>query len=353
MARKFDLPQTKGNFKLSGNVVGTQRKNAFTSGLTSRGFEYNSMELPVQFDKHNQVYIKLFGMPREFVYVSQKNDEGKHEKTIKIPWQDRNKPLKENQSMMGVKLGVTQVERNGDVANEIKTVAEYDAINEIKQNIEDGQGIFVRGSLEFQSYINKDGNASKTINLVPVQFSKTTKFKSIDFEKEDFKPMSVFEQTIVVTEAYEDNGRKYVSGYVIGYNTIESVDFEIKCHSGEKATQSLYNNLKKLKPFTAIRLFGEITNEQVIETVVEDDGWGDEDTFSQVTSFQPMRLIVTGASASTIDTETYTEDEINQALVAIQEFGESTENKPVVKNDNEVENDTNWGDFVSDDDIPF
>lgn len=330
MARKFNLQQTKGDFTLVGNTIGTKRNNAFRSGVTQSGKEYVSMNIGVQTDEKQRVFVELFGMQMDNVFISEKDENGKHKKTVKVAWKDRKKQLLDNQQLIGVKIGVIQQQTEDGLRNKNLNLTNFDAVNLIQENITDNEGVFVRGNISYSSFTDKNGNFKRQTKLIPIQFSKTVKTSKIDFTTEGFEPNAFFEQEIVFMEVIEVDGKKYINGYVVDFNDITSVDFEIKCKE-EKVTNQLFKNLQTLKPYTKIKIYGIISHEQPTETIDEFDGWGDVNKAEQISSFKPMRLIVTGADQNSIDDTIYNAKEFQKVLRSLREFG-GTDVEEIVKN---------------------
>ena len=141
--------------------------------------------------------------------------------------------------------------------------------------------------------------------------------------------------------------RFILSALVVNYSSIVPVDFIV-----EDAT--LAGRMKKnLKPFNSIEVTGKFKSSVVVEEVTEEDEWGEKNSFNRVATPRVFEMIVTGASPSSIDLETYTEENIAEARRAIA-------NKDKVENNfgekkTEAASNDGWGDDSSfdDEDTPW
>ena len=95
---------------------------------------------------------------------------------------------------------------------------------------------------------------------------------------------------------------------------------------------------KNLKPYNAIKVFGNIVNKALKEEVEQDDAWGEPNPMDQTGNSYIRELTIIGANKETLDTETYTQETVDEALQAIREFGGLNTNTKVVSTD-----DGDWG----------
>ena len=140
--------------------------------------------------------------------------------------------------------------------------------------------------------------------------------------------MADFTQVIVFTgiKPNEDKTKATVSAKIINYDSIEDAEFII----ADMNLAKIFN--KNLKPYTSIKVWGNISVEKAVEEVTTTDCWGVENNMDKINSPTVRELIITGADPATIDTTTYTEAEIDKAIEAIKaaknaekDFGGSTE----------------------------
>ena len=90
---------------------------------------------------------------------------------------------------------------------------------------------------------------------------------------------------------------------------------------------------KNLKPYTSIKVWGNISVEKNIEEVETTDCWGQKNNMEKTNAPTVRKLIITGADPETIDTSTYSESEIDKAIEAMKaakkaenDFGGSASN---------------------------
>lgn len=343
MAKKriFELPETKGKFELSGIVNGTKKDNFYKEIKTNSKKNMRIVNYGLSYDKDCAVYENLTGMEKEKVYFSKKNKDNKVE-TEAVSWADRFSFNKEGYRLMGVNTGVKKkLNEEGKEVNDKKVLTEFDSAKEIAENLVDGKSVFTKGKIEFSSFTDDKGNNRRSVKLVPNQVSLCS---DIDFSKEDFTPKHNFNQVIVFMGIEKEKvdeketGRAIVSAKIVNYDSIEDAEFIIE----KKELMALFK--KNLKPYTAIKVSGNIVSKQETETVVDTDVWGDEDEMEKAKSSFKTEFVITGAKPSTIDKETYTQEKIEAAIEAVKkskraesDFGSSND-------------DDSWGDTATDTD---
>lgn len=347
--RLFNLPETKGEIKLRGMVTGTQKDNFLTMKTTKKGNPMNFLKFGLEVGKDSTVYLDLNGSERKEVFFYKKSEtKGQKGVTKRIPWNNRKTFKEDGFNLIGMTVGLEKViDENGKEKNDLKTLTEYDACEYISNNLIDGDSLFVLGSIDFGSYKNKNDEIKRSVKFVP---NKILGAKEIDFEAEDFEQVADFQQTIVFMGiTLDDSDKEDVKGVVeakiIKYSTIEDAEFIIR-------DKKLYNVFKKnLKPYTAIKVWGNINNRVDSDDVEEDNGWGERNSFEKHTKTFIRELVITGADPSTIDSDTYSREEVDNALELIanskkasSEFGDNDDissdwgNKPSSKDeDDEIE----------------
>ena len=338
-----ELKQTPNVFQARGKVTGVKKKNFFTNGVTTNGTEYQAVEFGVQIDTNKTVYVTLNAFVRDAVYYSKRGEKGTKSIVKSVPWVNRKQCPGDGFQLIGVNISTG---RDADGNNVNEKMTEYDAVSWLRDNLNDGDDVFIRGKLEFSSYTNKKGEKSRRTRLVPTQISYCK--RPVDFTEEGFTPMCEFENTLVFSAIEQETddelkptGRYILSGYSIGYNTVEDVSFIIDADHGKLA-----KNLRKaMKPGYSINTFGKVNVVIDVSTEEEDDGWGEASPLERINSPVRREYIVYKADPSTIDKDTYSEEDIAKAIKNINDaktvkanFGES----------NSESDDSDWG---SDDDF--
>lgn len=344
--RLIDLVQTRGSFSVSGLVTGTDKDSFYEDKLTqSTKKPFRSVNFGVKIDKDgSSVYTYLNGMERKSVYYSRREDKAKGitKDTQEVAWKDRYTFDKEGYRMIGVNVGVKKiVDKKGNEVNDKKVLTEFDACEEIGTNLKDDASVFVKGNLEFSTY-----NDKHNVRLVPTQVSLC---RPIDMEAEDYTPNAQFTQVIVFTgiEPNEDKTKFTVSAKIVNYESIEDAEFVI--HDSKLATAFR----KNIKPYSSIKVWGDIIVERDIEEVEEASVWGTANKMERVNSPTQRLFVITGADPQTIDTEEYSEDKIDKAIAKI-----AASKKAEDDYGNSNSNDGNWGKSLEsndelDDDEPW
>ena len=321
--RLIKLPQTKGEFKISGIVTGTKKGDKFfNQKKTKTGKDMNLLNFGVETNADTTVYVGLNGMVRDEVFFY-KRAEKKGEKgtTKKVAWVDRYKFNEDGYKLIGLNVGVSKkLNDKGEKVNDNNTYTEFDACKQIGDNLQDGQSVFIKGNIEYSSYKNDKDEVKRSTKFVPNQVSLC---RDIDFKAEDFQENNGFKQVIIFEsiefdESDANDKKARVQAKIITYSTIESAEFIIR-------DKKLANIFKKgLKPYNSIKVWGHITNKIETEEVEEEDVWGESNTFDNASKPSIRELVITGADPSSIDTKTYSEEEIDKAVRALKEFGEET-----------------------------
>ena len=352
--RLFDLPETKGSFQLKGVVSGTDSSRFFTEKeiKTARGTRnMRTVNFGVNYNENNRLFVNLMGIEQESVYFYNKDEQ----KTEKVAWSNRDKFNKEGYRLIGNNIGVRKIidPVKGEMVNDKKLLTDYDSCAEINAYLDDDVSVFIRGDLSYRSYINKNNDKVSSINLVPKQVSLCA---DIDFNDEKYIQQNDFKQVIVfmgVDKEMDGNdkhtGRFVVTAKIVTYNTIEDAEFIIE-------NIKLANMFRKnLKPYNSIQVTGHMVAEPVVEEVTDDgDEWGEPDPMERIVTPVRREFIITGAKGSTVDKETYTEQNISEAIIAINK-GKKAEEDFNSDSDKEEENiNDEWGEtLISDEDVPF
>lgn len=353
MANKlFELPQTKGTFQVRGIVSGVEKDNFYTEKKTKTDKDFRMVNFGVEYEDKKTIYPSLNGMPRDKVYFSKKDEDGKTDVKA-VAWKDRIKNAPEGYRMIGVLTGLKKVPGdNGKLKNDNHYRTEYDACEYINENLNDGDSVFVKGNLEFGSYTNKDGEVSRSTRFIPTQISLCK--NEIDFEDEEYTPSHDFTQTIVFTgidqerENDKPTGRFVVDAKIVNYNSIESAEFIIEDAKLAKQMRS------GLKPYNAIQVYGHINvvnNVEDVESEEDDDCWGTSNTMEnkRVTGSTHRELVITGAKPSTIDKDSYSEKAINDAIKKVN-ASKQAEQDFSGKATTSAGTDDDWGASAFDDD---
>lgn len=341
MPALFELPQTRGSFSLRGIIRGTEKENFFVEEKTQKGNGKRTLKYDVFTDTDSKITCTIQGYSGNDVYFYNNNDK----KTVKKRWEDRNTFHADGYRMLSsVMLGIEKDENQKNIK---KTYHLYDAAAYASTQLEDGMNVYSRGNIKYGSFDN-----TKYIRWEPTQVSLLS--RELDMESEDFEPDFTFEQWIVYTgmekevdENDKKTGRVKLFGKIIGYNSVEDAEFII-----EKDKEGLARKIhRQIKPYSAFLLGGIVKRCVPTKTApVEDDGWGDFSAIRKTVAPARTEFIVYAIDPSTIDENTYTEEAINEALLAIKNDRESRKNFEDTKKKSEKITDEEWEKVMSDDD---
>lgn len=298
---KLGLTQTKGRFTARGIVTGTSKENFCKAITTKTGKEMYMVNFGLEINNGKTIFMSMNGMVKDEVYYSKK-DGGTYE-TKKVEWKKRYTFNEDGYRLNGITLGIEKAE---DGTNIKSTLAEFDACEKIGKTLTDGMSVFVSGNIEYSTY-----NDRTSIKYVPTQIYLTR--DDIDFDKEDFEQTANFEQTIVFNEIEKSEDGFTVGGTIVGYSEICQTEFML-----DKSKAAFAKTLKSLKPYTALKVHGIIDvisdTEDVEVDIAADDGWGDPNPMTRVSSPTRRVMIITGADRDSVDTETYSEEDIDNAI---------------------------------------
>lgn len=348
--RIFELPETKGSFQCKGIVNGVKRDKFYTDKKTQTGKDFRAVSFGCEYNATTSMYMSLNGMPQTDVYFSKRNQNTGKTETKKVAWANRNKFNEEGWRMIGINLGLVKTtDKEGKPVNDKKTMTPFDACEYIKKHLDDDVSTFIRGNIEFSSYTDKEGNIRRSVKYVPNQISLCQDVVFGDFN-ENNKPVHDFTQTIVYTgiekekENEKDTGRFVVAAKIVTYSDIVDTEFII--------TDAKLANLfkKNLKAYNAITVHGRIEVSHNIQEESEDDGWGEANAMTAVTAPTKTEMIITGATPSTIDRESYTEKNVAEAVKAIKASKTAEQNFSGKANNNDDDDTNDWGDVDSNDD---
>lgn len=341
---KTTLEQTKGKIKLTGVVTGIGNENAKREGFTKSDKKFQSLSFFVQTSKPNRVKVELFGMEKDHVYAySQKAKD-----TKKIDWAKRN-DNHGDYKVLGVNL---YLEKGEDGKNIRKVLQEYDAVEYITAHLKDGDVVRIQGQIDFQNYVNKQGQEVESEKFVITSITKLD--EELDFEAEDFKEEAIFEQEIVVTETMVDDENKklIVNAKVIKYGgETANATFVVDANEYPK----LANNMAKRLGFgDFIKVFGKIINSVVItenpETPVvdEEDDWGGDEEIKKDFENNFIRDYINELRITSVDSSTYEQKKYKE-----EDF--ESEDEDAFNGDVDVEDGDDFSDEDEEeiDDLPF
>lgn len=264
--QEFKLEQTKGQFKVYGIVSGVNNSRNFKEGTTGSGKEYKTIKFNVKTSPTNSIRVELFGMEQDFIWPYSSKDK----KSEKMPFKNRHK-LPDGYHLIGVNV---QLEEGDDGKLVKDSLHAFDAVEYIRDNLKDGDSVFVYGDIEHSEYEGQNG-VQQQRRLTIRGIGKMD--NEIDFEAEGFKEVSSFEQDIVVREVDVDKKEKIatVYAYIINYgDKFVGTTFTI---DGNRNKQMYEAFPKYMKFGDLVSIKGLLINEALLEEVEEEsDPFGSE-----------------------------------------------------------------------------
>ena len=309
---KHGLQETKGLYQIRGVVSGTDKEKFYVEKKTKTDKDMRSVNFGVEIEPGKNIYLSMNGMPKKTVYFLSKDKDGKNI-TQEVEWEKRAIFNKEGYSLIGVRLGLKKDE---DGKNIQTTLTEFDACEKIKENLKDGASVFSKGKIEFSSFISDNG-IKRSVKFIPQQISLCS--KDIDFEDEEFEVVSNFNQQIIFMGIEKKESVFVVSAKIVTYSSIEDAEFIIK---DEKLAKTFK---QKLKPYNAIQVHGHIEVTESVQEVQDDNTWGEDDPTQKINNPTKRELVITGAKGSSVDTNTYTKEKIEEAIEKLKQSANAQE----------------------------
>ena len=194
--RLFDLPETKGSFQLKGIVSGVEKENFYKEIKTKSNKDMRMINFGVGYAEGSTLYVNLQGMEQDNVYYSKKAEKkGEKGETVKVPWADRFTYNREGFRLIGKNIGVKKkVDETGKTVNDKKVMTDFDACKEVNENLKDGASVFIRGTLDYSSFLDNNGNKKSSTKLVPNQISLCA---DVVFDDDNFTQQNDFNQVII------------------------------------------------------------------------------------------------------------------------------------------------------------
>lgn len=312
---KTSLEQTKGKIKLVGRVRGIGNENALKEGFTKSDKQFKSLQFFLETSSVNKVRVELFGMEREDVVAY----SSKARQSKRIPWKNRKNDFGEFK-VLGT--GCYLEADPKDSSKRLRQVLpEFDAVDYIKANLEDGDVVRVNGEIDFQEYVNQQGKTVITKKFIIKSITKLD--ENLDFSSPDFKEESKFEHDIVINDVMldDENKRLHVNAKVIKYGgDIVDTSFTVDT---EKYPKLAGNMAKRFAFGDLIKVYGLIINSVILkqseesleEAPVDEDDWGgDEDIKgdfeNNYINEYIQELQITAVDSATYEPKKYREEDL-------------------------------------------
>lgn len=304
MSKTSSLEQTKGKIKLVGRVKGIKNDNAMKEGFTAKSDkQYKSLSFFLETSSVNEVRVELFGMEREEVIAySMKARQSK-----RIPWKNRKNDFGDYKVMgTGCYLEVDPQDSSKKLR---QVLPEFDAVDYIRANLQDGDIVRINGEIDFQEYPNQQGVVVSSKKFVIKSITKLD--QKLDFNAEDFKEESKFEHEIVINDVMmdEEANRLHVNAKVIKYGgDIVDTSFAVDTLKYPKLAE---NMAKRFGFGDFIKVYGLIINSVVlkeaesIEEEAEEEDWGGDNEIKEDFNNNFIKDYIQELQITSVDSTTY------------------------------------------------
>ena len=122
MAKKLDLPQTKGTFQLKGIVTGVSRDGFYKEGVGNSGKKWRAVNFGLVVSEGTVLYLSLLGAEQDRAYFSGKEND--KFTTVDVEWSKRHSFNRAGFRIFGLNLGLEK----GEDQKNIKTyLHQFDA----------------------------------------------------------------------------------------------------------------------------------------------------------------------------------------------------------------------------------
>lgn len=302
------LDQNKGTFEYRGIVTGVGKDKFYTEKKAKNDKPWRNVQFGLRISKDEQIFLQFNGMPQEKVFYYSRDDK----KTEPVDWKERYSFKRKGYSLIGMNIGLEKTtDEKGNEVNNKKYLVAFDAAEYVSEHLRDGMSVFVKGNIEY-SHFTRNEEVVRSVKYVPNQISlcKEINFDATDEKGNGYEIVANFTQPLVFMGIEKEEDRFLLQGTIVNYSTIENAEFVVE-------NDKLAKNFRKLKPYTFIKTWGNIRTEKntdQVEVETADDGWGEGNKMDR--QFAPYKVyqLITGADPASMDTEKYSEKNIEKAL---------------------------------------
>jgi hypothetical protein len=195
--------QTMGKVAFRGKIFGLSKaKDNIVDNEKQRKL---SFIIKTDNDNAHYVTVNQWKGSMKKAYLFKNVDDGENEQKV-TEWENRYKFVDDGFEPIGVK---TKAKNSEDTMS----LYEYDFIDFLIENFEDGDSVFFRGKATFS-----EGDKKVYHNFEPTHFYPTS--EDIDFNEEDFKETSDFNLSLVFKDASVIDDKVFVNGYIFDWKEV-------------------------------------------------------------------------------------------------------------------------------------
>lgn len=296
-----ELKPTYGSYSIRGVVVGLLNDRYHSEGDKEGGGKWQRLSFGVKVSNTAFVYVELMGSKTskvKLIYQNPMNKKYEKDKQKLVYWGDH-KTLPSNYKLhMPVKTCFNQ--------SESLEFTSYEAVEYIKDNLNDGDSVYINGSLQYQEYqdriqekfiIQEIGLLDDSLNVNDIGEQEayfTQEIVYLSLEKIRKKKQYLIHSLIISKK--DDELLKIPCTYVINYEKYSSDDEEVQVNEVIRWFK------EELTYGSTVRIFGNI-NHHV--PTIEIDGR------LVITGSSVKEFEITGGSLKSIVKNRYTEEDLN------------------------------------------
>lgn len=332
MAKHHNLPTTKSSFKLVGQLTRLNEDKFYTEKLSSTGKTMLESYFAVKTSNDTTVYgIHLKDMQKDNVKYQLNEKVDGQVVSYPIPWDKRYDKREIERATSGAESSLqfakyVSLNKDKDGKFVTESLTQYDVIKlmydlKMKGELNDGSYVMVKGKFAPNTYVKKPHTPEETVvhsvQLEPSGIYGLNNPTPLDeLTEEDKITNCQFSMDVVIKEFNEVDGQTYMTGIIVGYDSIEEMEFRF-------SSPGLANNFKTLSPYTMISCVGYMKTEKQEEKVEEKKAfWGSNEKLYETKNkgFSRLTYFIDGAYSDSIDSDTYNEANIEEAKKALMAF---------------------------------
>ena len=281
----------KENWLSSFTLIGAAKVNDYTFKLNEKSEKsswiYNSLNLGVDCgEKFGIVYSEMMGgysnEKSNVIFANGKNEDGSDDfaTQIQVDWDDRNNPdiLETIGDLSFITVGLEKTDKGKTFYK--KFLSAYDAIEYVKEHLEDGTVVNVKGSLRYSMYQDKV-QVHKTINSIVLSKADSVDkytahfIQSILIDKESASLKNVDKnKSVMYIDARVLDYVKELNGVEIKgqYPFVKQFEFEFPDLSNSAQCKKIMEKVFKVKKgVTQITFEGDLIEGGAVVTATLDD----------------------------------------------------------------------------------
>ena len=294
MAKKSENKKVikRENWVSNFTLIGVAKINDYTFKIDekaeSSSWIYNSLNLGIDCgEKYGTVYAEMMGGYSEekenVIYAHGKKEDGSDDfdNQMQIAWEDRNDDDVKSQvgDLSFITVGLTTVTKTGKTCYD-KFLSAYDAIAFIKEHLEDGMVVNVKGNLKYSLYQDRVVVRKTITSIVLSKIDDPSKYRATFMQS-----VLINKESASLKNIDKDKGVMYVDTIVLDYlkelNGIEikgqypfakQFEYEFPDLKNVEQCKKIMDKLFKVKKgYTQITFEGDLVEGGATVTATLDD----------------------------------------------------------------------------------